>query len=196
MNQLVIRPLDASTWDALARLFERPGDPRWCWCMFWRKPGSGWSNADPAANRADLRALADAARAPGLVALRGDEAVGWVSVAPRPDYPRLERSRTIPQLPGDGVWAVVCFVVARTARRTGVAATLLDAAAAFAREHGAQVLEAYPVRTDGARMPSAAAYTGTLGMFERAGFTVVAQTSSRPAPGLLRVVVRRDLRPA
>jgi hypothetical protein len=33
-------------------------------------------------------------------------------------------------------------------------------------------------------------------MFERAGFVVVAETSSRPAPGLLRVVVRRQLDPA
>jgi GNAT superfamily N-acetyltransferase len=196
MSELEVRPLDATTWDALARLFERPGDPRWCWCMFWRKPGSSWANADAAANRAGLRTLADAPRSPGLVAVRGDEAVGWVSVAPRPDYPRLARSRTIPQLPGEDVWAVVCFVVARTARRTGVAATLLDAAADLARTGGARVLEGYPVRTDGARMPSAAAYTGTLGMFERAGFVVVAETSSRPAPGLLRVVVRRQLDPA
>jgi GNAT superfamily N-acetyltransferase len=196
MSETVVRPLDASTWDALARLFERPGDPRWCWCMYWRKPGSSWANADTAANRAELRALADAPRAPGLVAFRGDEAVGWVSVAPRPDYPRLARSRAIPQLPGDDVWAVVCFVVARTARRTGVAATLLDAAVEAARAGGARILEGYPVRTDGARMPSAAAYTGTLGMFERAGFVVAAETSSRPAPGLLRVIVRREIGPA
>jgi len=196
MRDLRVRPLDATTWDALARLFERPGDPRWCWCMYWRNPGSSWANADAAANRAELRALADAPRSPGLVAIRGDEAVGWVSVAPRSDYPRLARSRTMPQLPGEDVWAVVCFVVARTARRTGVAATLLDAAAEAARAGGARILEGYPVRTDGARMPSAAAYTGTLGMFERAGFTVVAETSSRPAPGLLRVVVRRELDPA
>jgi hypothetical protein len=41
-------------------------------------------------------------------------------------------------------------------------------------------------------MPAALAYTGTLGMFERAGFSVAAETTSRPHPGMRRVVVRRE----
>jgi GNAT superfamily N-acetyltransferase len=118
-------------------------------------------------------------------------AVGWVGLGPREDFPRLARSRTIPQVPGDGVWVVNCFVVARTARRTGVASALLDAAVAYARAHGAAIREGYPVETGGARMASAAAYTGTVGMFERAGFKVVCPTTSRAGPGRPRVVGRR-----
>ena len=84
------------------------------------------------------------------------------------------------------VWSIVCFVVSRRARRQGIAAALLDAAIDYARTHGATMLEAYPVDTSGGRVPSANAYHGTLGMFERAGFTVVdrrqwnATTPSRP----------------
>jgi GNAT superfamily N-acetyltransferase len=125
--------------------------------------------------------------------MRGEVAVGWVAVAPRSEYVRLERSRTIPRLPGEGVWAVTCFVVAKEARRSGVAAALLDAAVDFAREHGATVLEAYPVDGGGRRMPAALAYTGTVAMFGRAGFTIAAETTSRPHPGIRRVVVRKTL---
>jgi GNAT superfamily N-acetyltransferase len=129
--------------------------------------------------------------APGLVALQDARAVGWVGLGPREEFGRLARSRTLPQLPGDTVWVVNCFVVARTARRSGVASALLDAAVAYARDHGAQTLEGYPVATSGGRISSASVYTGTAGMFERAGFSVAAPTTSKAASGAPRVVMRR-----
>ncbi len=188
---LEIRPLDPTTFDALTGLFAH-GDPRDCWCMYWRLPGGAWSLNGAAQNREGLRSLAGGTRPPGLVAFRGREAVGWVSLAARPEYVRLERSRTIPRIGDDGVWSIVCFVVAAGSRRTGVAEALLAAAVDHARSSGARIVEAYPVRTEGRRMPSSAVYTGTLGMFERAGFEVVAETGSR-AQGRARVVVRRQL---
>ena len=123
-----IVPASPAVWPALAELFAAGGDPKWCWCQFWRKPGANWTNTTPAENRADLEALAGADPAPGLVALRDGVAVGWIGLGPREDFPRLGRSRTIPQLPGDAVWVVNCFVVAKGARRTGVASALLEAA--------------------------------------------------------------------
>jgi ribosomal protein S18 acetylase RimI-like enzyme len=192
---LEIRPLTAETWDALVGLFTQGGDPKWCWCTYWRVPGSTWSTATLEGNRRLLRRLTDAGGVtPGLVAMRDGEAVGWVSLGPRDDYERLERSRTIPQLPGNEIWSIVCFVVGRRARRAGVAEALLKAAVDHARASGAKVLEAYPVRTDGQRISSASAYTGTLGMFERSGFKVASETSSKAGGGMPRVVVRRRLR--
>jgi GNAT superfamily N-acetyltransferase len=127
------------------------------------------------------------------VALRDGAAVGWVGLGPREDFGRLARSRTIPQLPGDGVWTVNCFVVARAARRGGVAQALLDAAVAYVRDHGARILEGYPVDTGGERMSSASAYSGTAGMFARAGFTLAAPTTSKAGAGRPRIVMRLEL---
>ncbi len=98
--ELDIRPLTGETWPALAALFEEGGDPRWCWCQFWRTSGFG-ANANEVrdANRALLRAQADRPLAPGLVALTADgAAVGWVSLGPREDFEHLERSRVRPRL--------------------------------------------------------------------------------------------------
>ena len=191
-DAIEIRPLTADLWPALADLFAAGGDPRWCWCQYWRKPGSNWSNTTADDNRTDLRAMLDRdGPAPGLVALLDGKAVGWVGLGPREDFPRLARSRTLPQLPGEAVWVVNCFVVAKAARRSGVAGRLLEAAVEYARANGALTVEGYPVTTEGARIPSASVYTGTAGMFERAGFEVAAPTSSKASGGTPRVVMRR-----
>jgi GNAT superfamily N-acetyltransferase len=73
-----------------------------------------------------------------------------------------------------------------------VARALLDAAIAYARDHGATLLEAYPADTDGGRIPAANAFKGTVPIFEHAGFEVVerrqANRTSAPRP-----IVRRSL---
>jgi GNAT superfamily N-acetyltransferase len=115
-----------------------------------------------------------------------------VGLGPREDFERLAHARAIPQLPGEAVWTVNCFVVARDVRRSGVARALLRAAVAYAREHGARLVEGYPVRTNGGRLMSASLYTGTEGTFEGEGFAVAAETTSGRS-GTPRVVMRREV---
>jgi hypothetical protein len=69
----------------------------------------------------------------------------------------------------------------------------MTAAIGYARAHGAAIVEGYPVDTRGARIPAASVYTGTIGMFARAGFEVVAPTRSTASSGAPRVVVSRIL---
>ena len=186
-----IVPASGATWPALADLFAAGGDPRWCWCQFWRKPGSNWTNTTADDNREALRRLADADPAPGLVALEDGVAVGWVGLGPREDFGRLIRSRTLPMLDGEAIWSINCFVVARKSRGRGIAEALLRAATEYATAHGARIVEGYPVDTEGGRITSASVYTGTRSMFEGAGYEVVAPSTSKASKGTPRVVVRR-----
>jgi GNAT superfamily N-acetyltransferase len=191
---LVVEPLTAARFDALASLFKEGGDPRWCWCMFWRLRGKDFSAAKVPELRGRLHDLAAGEVAPGLVAFRGEQAVGWCSLGPREDFDRLEHSKVIPRIDDTPVWSIVCFAVSKSARGEGVAATLLDGAVKWAKEQGAKVLEAYPVDIGpGATINADSAYTGALSMFERRGFTVVSQTGSTAA-GRPRVLVRKTLR--
>ena len=187
-----VLPLTPARFADLAALFEEGGDPRWCWCTYFRSRGRDWSNSTAAGNRAELKALARRDLAPGLVAYRDDRAVGWVSLAPREGYERLATSKILAPLDDVPVWSIVCFVVSRRSRRQGVAATLLDAAIEYARSRGATTLEAYPVDTSEGRVPSANVYHGTRSMFEKAGFEIVAErrfnATSKP-----RLIVRREL---
>ncbi len=194
---LDIRPLTPERLPDLASLFEQGGDPKWCWCAYFRIRGFDFSSGGKARHRQVMKtAVAETAkedRAPGLVAYDGDEAVGWISIGPREDYERLAHSTVLKPIDDKPVWSIVCFVVGRRSRGRGVARTLLKAGIDYARDHGATMLEAYPVDVPaGKRIDSGSVYRGTLTMFERAGFKVV---DRRPTPGgAPRPIVRRAIR--
>jgi ribosomal protein S18 acetylase RimI-like enzyme len=191
---LAIRPLTPETWDALAALFREGGDPRWCWCQHWRLRSKDMAAAKVPQLRERLHDQAFSPQPPGLVALDGERAVGWVSLGPRTEFERIVRSRVIPTIDDRPVWSIVCFAVSEAARGQGVARALLDAAIAYAGSRGADALEAYPVAIeDGEAIHPDSAFTGTLPMFERAGFIVVAERASDPSSSHRRVVMRREL---
>ena len=198
MAELDVHPLTPDRMKDLATLFGQGGDPKWCWCSFFRLRNVDFQNASEASNRKVLesavKTTAADGRAPGLVAYRDGEPIGWVSLGPRADYERLKHSKVLAPIDDKPVWSIVCFVVLKSARRQGVARALLDAAMDYAREHGATLLEGYPVETDGQRLRAANAYKGTVGMFERAGFKVVERRqANRTTP--VRPIVRRRVRP-
>jgi GNAT superfamily N-acetyltransferase len=201
MPELAIVPLTPARLPDLATLFGQGGDPSDCWCAFYRARGSWPAKREDriARNRAVLESavgtLQAEDRAPGLVAYQDGEAVGWVSLGPRPDYERLQHSTVLRPLDDKPVWSIVCFVVGRQSRGRGIANALLDAAIAYAREHGATLLEAYPRDTHGQRIHAGDAYRGTLSMFERAGFEVAARRQFNAASPV-RPIVRRRVRPS
>jgi GNAT superfamily N-acetyltransferase len=192
VTDLTIVPLTAERLPGVATLFDQGGDPKWCWCAWYRVANRNWTNATPPQNRALLADLASGDTAPGLVAYRADQVVGWVSLGPREDYERLAHSRILAPVDDRLVWSIVCFVVGKRERGQGIARALLAAAIEHARANGATTLEAYPVDTGEGRLPSASVYKGTVSMFERAGFAVVAsrQANASAAP---RPIVRLEL---
>src|SRR5439155_22763727 len=109
------------------------------WCS-WRR-ARALEHGEP--KKRAPEALARAGREPGLVAYDDGEPVGWVSIAPRSDYPALLRSPQYrPRDEDEGVWSIVCFAVDRYARRRGVTSALLEAAVAHACQRGARAVEA------------------------------------------------------
>jgi hypothetical protein len=130
MSDLEIQPLTPDRLPDLAKLFGQGGDPKWCWCSWYRLRSVDFAGATPASNRRVLeRAVTTTAsedRAPGLVAYIGEEAVGWVSLGPRDDYERLRHSRVLAPVNDEPVWSIVCFVVGRKSRGQGIATALLS----------------------------------------------------------------------
>jgi len=192
--QLTIRPLTPRRWPDLETLFAARGCSvaRGCWCMAYRRTGaaralpSGTSRAQ--ANRAELKALVQSGKSPGLIAYRGRIPVGWVSLAPRAEFARLERSAVMKPVDDRPVWSIVCFVVPSAYRGLGVAHALLRGAIAYARERGATLIEAYPVdKAD--RSKDVDMWFGAKSMFDRAGFREVARR--RPARPVVRLPLRR-----
>ena len=137
--QLTVLPATPARWPDVEAVFGARGCSlaRGCWCMYYRHSGAppplpeGMTRA--AAHRAELKALIDEGRAPGLLGYRGEEPVGWVSLAPREEFAKLKRSPIMKALDDREVWSVICFVVPSAHRGEGVARALLDGAIAWAR---------------------------------------------------------------
>jgi GNAT superfamily N-acetyltransferase len=176
-----IHPVTPERWTDLERLFGPRGACAGCWCMWWRVQAADWSRQRGAGNRAALRSLVESKAVPGLLAYVDGKPAGWVSVGPREAFPRLERSRILKRVDDQPVWSVVCFFVAKSWRQQGVTEHLLGAAVAYAREHGATIVEGYPVEPRSAERPAVYAFTGLASAFRKAGFTEVARRSeTRP----------------
>ena len=176
--------------DVVAVLGCEPGSP--CCCQYWRLSAGDYSRASLDERREALRAQLRRKPPPGMLAYLDGEPAGWCGFGVRQRMERLRRSRTIPAVDDLPVWSIFCFTVRTGFRRQGVAHALLEGLVEYAREQGAPALEGYPVETGGARIHGTAAYVGTTGMFEDAGFRRVLETGARSAR-LPRWLMRLEL---
>jgi GNAT superfamily N-acetyltransferase len=163
-------PLVPERWRDFERLFGEHGAVGGCWCMWWRVKRVEFEERKGEGNRLAMKAIVDAGEVPGILAYAGGEPVGWCSVAPREQYPVLQRSWVLKPVDDQPVWSVVCFFIARGYRGAGLSEALLHAAMEYARGNGASILEGYPVEPRKDRMPTVFAYTGFAHVFQRAGF--------------------------
>jgi GNAT superfamily N-acetyltransferase len=185
---LEVHPLTPERWDDLVTLFDRPGDPKGCWCMFYRLRSRDFEGRWGAPNRAAFKQVVADGPPPGLLAYRDGAPVGWCAVAPRTAYPRILHSPTLRPLDDAAAcWAVVCFYVEKSERRGGVAAALLEAAVGFAAANGAEAVEGYPKDTGGGRRHANEMFVGSMSMFREAGFEEVGRRSPQ------RPIMRRRL---
>jgi GNAT superfamily N-acetyltransferase len=162
-----VRPVSPDTWDDFVRLFTARGGPHHCFCTPYRIAGDAHLTSEQ--RRTVMAGLVQGGTPVGVLAYDGPQPVGWCSVAPREDYARLARSRTMPRVtpPATATWTVLCFFVPRPRRGTGVTRALLDGAVAYAADCGARVVEGYPFDTAGI----SATHRGHSTVFAAAGFT-------------------------
>jgi GNAT superfamily N-acetyltransferase len=186
--KLKTHPVTPRRWDDFAKLFGSRGACGGCWCMWWRLTSAEFEKRKGAGNRRAMRTLVKSGRVPGLLAYRGREPVGWISVAPRDDFPRLATSRILKPVDDEPVWSVVCFFVAKEHRGQGVSVELLRAAIDFVRRKGGRMVEGYPVEPRKKRAPAVFVYTGLAAAYRQAGFRECARRSAtRP---IMRYVIK------
>jgi GNAT superfamily N-acetyltransferase len=175
-TDISIKPLTMATWPDFERLFGASGASCGCWCTWWRLSAADFSKFDSETKKNYLRTLVQEGKIPGLIAYMDGAPVGWVAVAPREEFPRLERSRPLARVDDKPVWSINCFFVDRHHRKQGLMTKLIEAAIQFAGEHGATIVEAYPVDVAG-KADSGSLYHGVTEIFRRLGFIEVARRS-------------------
>ncbi|MET4639008.1 GNAT family N-acetyltransferase [Mycetocola sp. 2940] len=188
---LDVRP--AHEFDDLATMLG-PKNPQSsvCWCLSWRLSSKENRSLAGTARADKVRELCARELAPGVLAYLDGDPVGWAGIAPRSELHPIENSRKIPHLDDLPVWSLWCIRVRPGFRKQGVTEALIDGAVDYARASGAPVVESYPVDNEGERVDQTMAFVGTRSMFERAGFTKAADTTS-VSGGFPRILMRRML---
>lgn len=176
---LSYRELTPETWNDFEVLFREHGIQDGCWCMYWRTRREDCQRQYGEGNRRAFKSLVDAGKVTGFLTYSGNLPVAWCSISPRDQVPVIERSPTLKPVDDQNVWSIVCFFVSKPYRRQGMTQILITQALVFARQHGAKIVEAYPLRTQISKLLPYERFMGIQSTFERLGFTVVVQRSDR-----------------
>ena len=190
---LEFRKLTPSRWTDFEDLFGSRGACGGCWCMWWRLTQRAFEAQKGARNRRAMKRLVEAGPAPGILAYHRKEPVGWCAVAPREEFPRLDRSRILRPLDDKPVWSVVCLFVRKDHRRQGVSARLLKAAVDHVRKQGGQIVEGYAVEPKRGKTPDVFAYHGLADAYRAVGFKEVARRSPTRPIMRYRIAKRRRI---
>lgn len=179
--KLMFRKLTPSTWDDFEQLFGKRGACGGCWCMWWRLPKKEFDLNKGEGNRDMMKKLVESGHRPGILAYFQKQPVGWCSVAPREEYPRLENSKILKKIDDKPVWSVVCFFIQKKFRGRGVSTQLLRAVVDYVRKEGGVIVEGYAIEPKQDRIPDVFAYNGPIKIFENVGFKEIARRSiTRP----------------
>ncbi|MBN1440504.1 MAG: GNAT family N-acetyltransferase [Anaerolineales bacterium] len=187
-SKLSFHPLTPERWEDFVKLFGKDGAYGGCWCMWWRESRAEFARKQGAGNRRAMHRIVFSGEIPGILAYAAGEVAGWISVAPREDFPALERSRTLKRIDSQPVWSIVCFFVAPEHRGKGIAVPLIRVAAAYAKRREAKIVEAYPTAPKGGELAPVSAYMGVPSMFRRAGFVECARPTERKR--VMRLILR------
>lgn len=164
------------TFDDLARLFEAPGGPHYCWCMGWRARAGELAAPAGAAGKAErkaqLAARLDQGEPIGLLAYDGATPIGWCSTGPLATFARFGGPKDVD---AQTTWAISCFYVPRARRGEGIARALTKAALATAKTAGALTMQATGVE---ATSPSYR-HMGLIDFYTSLGFVDIGMVGTR-----------------
>jgi GNAT superfamily N-acetyltransferase len=140
--------------------------------MVWRATPEEAKSPDGASRKVAFTNRVRQSVQVGILGYVVEQPIAWCSIAPRGTYRELGGT---PEQPGESIWSLVCFFIKREFRGQGITFRLISAAVEHARQHGATIIEAYPVD------PGSPSYRFMrfVPVFEKAGFVEVGQAGSR-----------------
>lgn len=142
-----------------------------CFCAVWTSYNEDWEKRCNDKTQPNFFATAkdlSNGRRVGYLAYEDTKLVGWSGSGPKTSFPMLE-TKLGSRLSAFSkkTWSIGCLAVAAEFRGRGVADSIIAAVIEKAKLEGAEMVEAYPVRP----FHEPRLYRGTVGLFQRAGFT-------------------------
>jgi GNAT superfamily N-acetyltransferase len=196
VSEYAVERLSKQTWSDFERLFKTHPAPgaHPCWCMYNHRPGplpekKGELRAiQIERTRQEKKALVERGRSHGILVYAQGEPVGWCQYGLSQELPRIDNNPNYCKIGGGNGrprWRITSFVVRGKYRRCGVALAALRAALAAIHDEGGGLVEAYPIK----RWEAYQKYRGSVSMFEKEGFQIVAPL------GKSNVLMQKIVRP-
>jgi GNAT superfamily N-acetyltransferase len=185
--EITFQQLSENNWRLFEELMGEKGGCGGCWCMSFRLSSREFTAHKHEGNKQLMHKIVAEGRPTGLMAVAGKQAIGWIALAPREDYIKIENSRTLKRIDSKPVWSITCFFIKKEFRKMGLSEIMINAAIEYAKENNIQTLEAYPVIPYNHEVPSAFLWIGVLSAFIKNGFTVVQRN------GKSKAIVRLDI---
>jgi len=170
----VVRPLDASTWDAFAELVERNnGVYGGCWCIGYH-PECGQKGISHRAVKEE-RVRTGRAHA-ALVLDESGAAQGWCQYGSPDELSNIKHAREYAKdAPPRPDWRITCVFVDKRHRGRGIARSALEGALEQIAQLGGGLVEAIPEVTAGREAQGRFLFSATVELFEQYGFRRVRQ---------------------
>ena len=172
MSEYAIRALDASTWDAFARLAEKHNGMGFggCWCTWFHsregrpegEMGRPWKE----------RLVREGKAQPLWCSMATPRWRGVSTALPRSFRASITARNGRPVSRGEPpAYRITCIFVDRDYRLKGVAAAAVRGALDLIAKAGGGVVEGYPHDLQGEKIRSQFLYSATRSMFEEVGFS-------------------------
>jgi ribosomal protein S18 acetylase RimI-like enzyme len=181
----VVRPLRPEDAGAFMDFFDHErgaafsDNPAWakCYCRYYHVPKAlSWPSFSAQSNHDAMAARIDVGEMEGFIAYEGASAVGWLNAQARHKLPHCFARFGIapPPLPCEPfeAAAIICFVIAPSRRRRGIARLLLGAALESFAARGFKLVDAFPFKSGDSQL-AADHYHGPLPLLLGAGFNVI-----------------------
>ena len=173
---LVIKPLAPDLLDDFLYYFDDiafADNPEWagCYCYFHHCEGdlTVWAERTKEENRNASKELILSGKLNGFLAYKKDKPIGWLNIDAKESYKKLPIEEA-QDYPHDGkIASIVCFVIAPTQRRKGLARKLLKFAYSSLKDKGYTMIEAYPKK---GLLRDDHSYHGPESLFISEGFTI------------------------
>jgi GNAT superfamily N-acetyltransferase len=173
---ITFKPVEKTNWVDFEAFFE--SRLSYCWCMAWRMTREELKHNTASDRKEFIKARIFSGVPVGLLGYLDDRPVCWCSVAPRETYQRLGGAESL-----KNVWSIACFYIQKEYRNKGFISLMIENAKIYAKDHGAEYLEAYPVDTDS---PSYR-FMGFVTTFQKMGFSFVHKEGTRRHVMVLKI---------
>ncbi len=172
----IIKPLSSDILDDWLYFFEEIGfadNPDWsgCYCRFYHFKGSNkeWEKQSKEENRKASTELIRSGEMHGFLAYSENKPVGWCNINSRENFAKTLYENDSPDSQEKKIAGIVCFLIAHTNRRRGIARELLRYAISYYKDKDYDIIESYP-RTG--ELSDAHSYRGPISLYKSEGFTI------------------------